>query len=132
MIGAKQVIFVATNQPGVFAQREVRAGQESNGVVPIYTGLDAGERVVTDGSFLLRAESLKLDSSQLTASQNRPAATAESLTQQAQGDQSKAKSSQLSDWGWRLKWKSVQGNHMDAVTNVHSANHVRFINKEAT
>src|SRR5262249_47840307 len=67
MIGGKQVIFVSTNQSGVFAQREVSAGPESNGVVPIYAGLNAGERVVTEGSFLLRAESLKLNPAQLTA-----------------------------------------------------------------
>src|SRR5262245_42967328 len=68
MIGAKQVVFVVTDRVGVFAQREVSAGPESDGAAPIYAGLTAGERVVTDGSFLLRAESLKLDPAQLTAS----------------------------------------------------------------
>ena len=58
-IGAKQVVFVGTSQPGVFVQREVTIGPESNGLVPIYGGVSAGERVVTEGSFLLRAESLK-------------------------------------------------------------------------
>jgi RND family efflux transporter MFP subunit len=67
MIGAKQVVYVVTNQPGVFAQREVSAGAEADGSVPILAGLDAGERVVTEGSFLLRAESVKLNPSQLTA-----------------------------------------------------------------
>ncbi len=71
MIGAKQVVFVVTDKAGVFAQREVSAGSESNGVVPIYAGLNAGERVVTEGSFLLRAESLKLNPGQLTASATR-------------------------------------------------------------
>ncbi len=66
MIGAKQVVFVVTDRPGVFAQREVKAGAESNGLAPIYAGLEAGERVVTEGSFLLRAESLKLNPGQLT------------------------------------------------------------------
>src|SRR4029453_14153457 len=87
MIGAKQVVFVVIDKAGVFAQREVSAGPESDGhtmIYPglnaggrggkggghtmIYAGLNAGERVVTEGSFLLRAESLKLDPSQLTAS----------------------------------------------------------------
>jgi len=68
MIGAKQVVFVVTDKAGVFAQREVNAGPESNGLAPIYAGLNAGERVVTEGSFLLRAESLKLNPGQLTAS----------------------------------------------------------------
>src|SRR6266542_224202 len=68
MIGAKQVVFVVTDRAGVFAQREVSAGPESDGTAPIYAGVNAGERVVTEGSFLLRAESLKLDAAQLTAS----------------------------------------------------------------
>jgi membrane fusion protein, heavy metal efflux system len=94
MIGAKQVVFVVTNQPGVFAQREVGAGQESNGVVPIYTGLNAGDRVVTEGSFLLRAESLKLNPSQLTDSQTQLAAAAPSVAQQLTNEPVNAKSSQ--------------------------------------
>ncbi len=67
LIGAQQIVFVETAQPGVFAQRSVQAGPEANGFAPIYAGLKAGERVVTEGSFLLRAESLKLDPAQLTA-----------------------------------------------------------------
>src|SRR5262249_27370966 len=58
-IGSRQVVFVATDQPGVFIQRDVTIGPESGGRVTIYSGLTAGERVATDGSFLLRAESLK-------------------------------------------------------------------------
>jgi RND family efflux transporter MFP subunit len=74
MIGAKQVVFVGTDKPGVFAQREVSAGPESNGFAPIYAGLNAGERVVTEGSFLLRAESLKLNPDQLTQPATNPVA----------------------------------------------------------
>jgi RND family efflux transporter MFP subunit len=65
MIGAKQVVFVALNEAGSFAQREVSAGAETNGPVLIYHGLNVGERVVTAGSFLLRAESLKLNPAQM-------------------------------------------------------------------
>ncbi|MCI0388027.1 MAG: efflux RND transporter periplasmic adaptor subunit [Acidobacteria bacterium] len=96
MIGAKQVVFVVTDKAGVFAQREVSAGPESNGLVPIYAGLNAGERVVTEGSFLLRAESLKLNPAQLTASQTQPAVPAQPSVQQTQADQAKAKPSQSS------------------------------------
>lgn len=67
LIGDKQVVFVEAAQAGVFAQRVVQAGPESNGFAPIHVGLNAGERVVTEGSFLLRAESLKLNPAQLTA-----------------------------------------------------------------
>jgi RND family efflux transporter MFP subunit len=65
-IGGKQVVFIAADRPGVFIQRVVSGGPESNGRVPIYDGLSAGAVVVTDGSFLLRAESLKLNPSQAT------------------------------------------------------------------
>ncbi len=104
MIGAKQVVFVVTDKAGVFAQREVSAGPESDGHSMISAGLNAGERVVTEGSFLLRAESLKLNPSQLTASKT-PSATptqaaaqpsARPSAQEAQADQAGAKSSQSS------------------------------------
>lgn len=63
-IGAKQIVYVATDRPGSFVQREVSTGQEVNGMQPVYNGVSAGERVVTEGSFLLRAESLKLNPAQ--------------------------------------------------------------------
>lgn len=65
-IGGKQVVYLATDKAGSFAQRTVTAGNEMNGMVPIYGGIAAGDRVVTEGSFLLRAESLKLNPAQLT------------------------------------------------------------------
>lgn len=89
MIGAKQVVFVVTDKAGVFAQREVSAGPELDGMASIHAGLNAGERVVTEGSFLLRAESLKLNPSQLTAAQT-PSAVP------AQVDRAGAKPSQSS------------------------------------
>ena len=64
MIGAKPVVFIATGQAGAFVQREVTMGPEANGLVPVYSGVDAGERVVTRGSFFLRAESMKLNPAQ--------------------------------------------------------------------
>lgn len=63
-IGARQVVFAATDQPGVFVQRDVTTGPEANGLTPVYSGVSAGEPVVTEGSFLLRAESLKRNPSQ--------------------------------------------------------------------
>jgi RND family efflux transporter MFP subunit len=104
MIGAKQVVFVATSRTGVFAQREVSAGSEANGLAPIYAGLDAGERVVTEGSFLLRAESIKLNPSQLTASANQAAAqqtpTART-TPSSQQSQAQSVTVTLSDKGYQ-------------------------------
>lgn len=58
-LGNQQIVFVATNDPNVFTLRPVRLGPESNGVYPVLEGVTVGERVVTQGSFLLRAEWLK-------------------------------------------------------------------------
>jgi len=83
-IGTKQVVFVATDIPGIFVQREVTTGAEANGLLPIYSGVSVGERVVTEGSFLLRAESLKLNPGQSTSSTAQPARqTAESLRKES-------------------------------------------------
>lgn len=58
-INNQQIVFVATNDPNVFAMRPVRLGAEANGRVSVLEGVTVGERVVTDGSFSLRAEWLK-------------------------------------------------------------------------
>ena len=58
-IGNQQFVFVATEKPNEFVLRPVRLGPESNGFYPVLEGLNAGERIVTEGSFLLRAEWLK-------------------------------------------------------------------------
>ena len=58
-IGNQQSVFVATDKPSEFILRPVRLGPESNGFYAVMEGLNAGDRVVTEGSFLLRAEWLK-------------------------------------------------------------------------
>lgn len=55
----RQMIFVATDQPNVFVMKTVRLGTENNGRYVVLEGLSVGERIVTEGSFLLRAELLK-------------------------------------------------------------------------
>lgn len=59
-INNQQVVFLATSNPSVFVMRPVRLGSEANGYYPVLEGLNVGDRIVTDGSFLLRAEWLKL------------------------------------------------------------------------
>jgi RND family efflux transporter MFP subunit len=59
----RQIVFVATSQPNVFDLRPVRLGNETGGRYPVLEGLTVGERVVTNGSFLLRAEWLKTNQS---------------------------------------------------------------------
>jgi len=55
----QQVVFVETGTPNTYAMRPVKLGPEVNGQYPVLEGLTVGERIVTDGSFLLRAEWLK-------------------------------------------------------------------------
>jgi len=55
----KQVVFVTTDKPNVFIVKSVRLGKESRGQFVVLEGLNVGDRVVTEGSFLLRAELLK-------------------------------------------------------------------------
>jgi len=58
-IGNRQFIYVAGEKPNEFIQRPVRLGPEANGVYPVIEGLNVGERIVVQGSFLLRAEWIK-------------------------------------------------------------------------
>jgi multidrug efflux pump subunit AcrA (membrane-fusion protein) len=63
-IGNTQFVFLPTDNPNEFNMRTVRLGLESNGFYPVVEGLNVGERIVTNGSFLLRAEWLKSHPSQ--------------------------------------------------------------------
>ena len=58
-IGNQQYVFVASENPNEFILRSVRLGPESNGFYPAIEGVNSGDRLVTQGSFLLRAEWLK-------------------------------------------------------------------------
>jgi RND family efflux transporter MFP subunit len=58
-IGDRKAVFVATDRPNVFTIKYIRAGADINGRVTVLEGLNVGDRVVTDGSFLLRAELTK-------------------------------------------------------------------------
>jgi RND family efflux transporter MFP subunit len=56
-IGERTVVYVtAPNQPGTFVERDVVIGERSGDDVQIRSGLRAGEQVVVEGSFALRAE----------------------------------------------------------------------------
>ncbi len=55
-INNQQVVFLATDNPNVFILRPVKIGAETDGFYPVLEGLFVGDRVVTEGSFLLRAE----------------------------------------------------------------------------
>jgi RND family efflux transporter MFP subunit len=59
-IGGRTVVFLATSDPSTYVMRPVRLGAEAGGRYPVLEGLFVGDRVVTSGSFMLRAEWLKL------------------------------------------------------------------------
>jgi membrane fusion protein, heavy metal efflux system len=59
-IGGRTVVFLATSDPSTYVMRPVRVGTEAAGRYPVLEGLHVGDRVVTEGSFMLRAEWLKL------------------------------------------------------------------------
>lgn len=59
-VGGRTVVFLATADPGTYVMRAVRLGAESGGRYPVLEGLFVGDRVVTEGSFMLRAEWLKM------------------------------------------------------------------------
>lgn len=63
-IDDRQIVFVATTDPNTFELRPVRLGQETGGRFPVIDGITQGERVVTNGSFMLRAEWTKLQQGQ--------------------------------------------------------------------
>jgi RND family efflux transporter MFP subunit len=58
-INNRQIVFAATDKPNVFAMKPVRLGAENNGRYVVLEGLNVGDKVVTEGSFLLRAEMVK-------------------------------------------------------------------------
>jgi len=59
-IGERSVVYVALEDgEGRFAERVVKLGDASGDLVQILVGLKSGERVVSEGSFFLRAEAAK-------------------------------------------------------------------------
>ncbi len=59
MIGNQQFVFFVTEKSNEFLMRPVMLGPESNGFYPVREGMNVGDQIITQGSFLLRAEWLK-------------------------------------------------------------------------
>jgi RND family efflux transporter MFP subunit len=55
-INGQQIVFAATDNPNIFLLKSVKIGVESDGMFPVLEGLFVSDKVVTDGSFMLRAE----------------------------------------------------------------------------
>ena len=62
-INDQQIVFVPTADPNVFELRPVRLSRETGGQYQVLEGLTVGDKVVTNGSFALRAEWLKANQS---------------------------------------------------------------------
>lgn len=59
-IGDKQYVFVPVkDSEGSFAVRQVKVGPASNGFLPVLDGLKLNDEVVTEGSFILKAEAVR-------------------------------------------------------------------------
>jgi membrane fusion protein, heavy metal efflux system len=59
--GARQVVYVQV-EPRKYVQRAVKVGTAVNGRVPVYQGLEPGDKVVVSGNVLLEREQEKLES----------------------------------------------------------------------
>ncbi len=60
-IGNGDYVFLATDNANKFIVRPVKLGEEKNGSYPVLEGVFVGDRIVVEGSFLLRAEWIKLN-----------------------------------------------------------------------
>jgi RND family efflux transporter MFP subunit len=59
-IGERQYVFVPVpKSEGSFVVRQIRLGAAANGYYPVLEGVKSGELVVTDGSFILKAEAIR-------------------------------------------------------------------------
>ena len=58
--GSDSVVYVAQHK-NQFEERPVRLGPENAGNVQVISGLQKGEKIVTDGSFILRSKSCRED-----------------------------------------------------------------------
>jgi RND family efflux transporter MFP subunit len=59
-LGERMVVYLPVKEEdGKFIQREIRVGQPIGDGYTVLAGLQAGDVVVTEGSFFLRAESLR-------------------------------------------------------------------------
>lgn len=70
--GKRQVVWVES-KPGVFLQRDVKAGARSGDSVQILSGLRAGEKVATTGGYLIDSEAQLSSGSEAPAQATPPA-----------------------------------------------------------
>lgn len=57
----KRVVFVTGEKAGTFEPREVETGPTTNGRTIIKSGLNAGEKIVVQGAFMVKAQAMKAE-----------------------------------------------------------------------
>ncbi|HEU4367845.1 MAG TPA: efflux RND transporter periplasmic adaptor subunit [Methylomirabilota bacterium] len=62
-IGSRTVVYVATDEEGRFVETPVTLGAPMGDAVQVLAGVKPGDKVVTEGSFFLRAEAARVRSS---------------------------------------------------------------------
>ena len=62
-IGDQKIVFQSTDDPKIFILRPIKTAQEKDNSYPVIEGIFVGDKIVGNGSFLLRAEFLKTDTS---------------------------------------------------------------------
>lgn len=62
-IGNRTVVYVPTDEEGHFLEKVVTPGSPAGDAVQVLDGVKPGDRVVTEGSFFLRAEAARMRSS---------------------------------------------------------------------
>jgi RND family efflux transporter MFP subunit len=70
-VGDRQVVYLKSQQPGQFIQREVKISSIRGDWADVFSGLQPGDVIVTTGSFFVRAEQERLGLGQ--PSRSRPA-----------------------------------------------------------
>jgi RND family efflux transporter MFP subunit len=58
-IGARSVIYIAAGEEGRFTERTIKLGVAMDDSIQVLEGLKPGERIVTEGSFFVRAEATR-------------------------------------------------------------------------
>lgn len=58
-LNGKRVLFIPGDRAGEFRAREVKTGETVDGRITIVAGLTPGERVVTRGAFIVKAQTMK-------------------------------------------------------------------------
>jgi cobalt-zinc-cadmium efflux system membrane fusion protein len=74
-VGDRQVVYVATpSEPAKFVEREVRLGEAAGEQVEVVSGVKPGDRIVSKGSFFVRAERERLGLGSAPGSSSGPVA----------------------------------------------------------